>query len=138
MIYLILDNGGETMALSKTRKCEQCTIVTPLENLKLFPTKDGKGYRFLCTECGEQFKKRASPNAGASQARGAPAAAKTSEQKSAQTKEPQKAQPKEALVCLRCNYKFKADLDKAGVSYNLVCPYCGRKDQIRPYNSPLL
>ncbi len=122
------------MLLSKTRKCEQCTIVTPLENLKLFPTKDGKGYRFLCRECGAQFKKRASLNAGSTSAKEAsPTATKTRP-----AKEQQKDLPKEQLVCIRCNYKFKADLDKAGVSYNLVCPYCGRKDQLRPYNSPLL
>ncbi len=119
------------MVLSKTRRCEQCTSVTPLETLKLFPTKDGKGYRFLCSECGEQFKTRASPNTGAKSVTSAP--------KPSQAKEPQqKAQLKEVLVCLRCNYKFKADLDKAGVSYNLVCPYCGRKDQIRAYNGPLV
>ncbi len=127
------------MPLSKTRKCEQCTIVTPLENLKLFPTKDGKGYRFLCLECGEQFKKRASPNLGASSAKSAPSAAKTAAPKTALAKEQQqKDQLKEPLICIRCNYKFKADLDKAGVSYNLVCPYCGRKDQIRAYNGPLI
>lgn len=120
------------MPLSKTRKCEQCTIVTPLENLKLFPTKDGKGYRFLCSECGEQFKKRASPNLGAS-------SAKTAATKASPAKEQQqKDQLKEPLVCLRCNYKFKADLDKAGVSYNLVCPYCGRKDQLRIQKGRLL
>lgn len=125
------------MQLSKTRKCEQCKIDTPLDNLKLFPSDDGKGYVFLCTECGELFKKRGKPKeeaaARSSTAKGAP---KATAPKNAT--EPQKSASKEALVCLRCNYKFKADLDKAGVSYNLVCPYCGRKDQIRSYNGPLI
>ncbi len=126
------------MPLSKARKCEQCAIVTPLESLKLFPTKDGKGYRLLCIECGEQFKKRASPNFGASSAKSA-AEAKTAAAKAPLAKEQQKKdQLKEHLVCLRCNYKFKADLDKAGVSYNLVCPYCGREDQLRMQKGRLL
>ncbi len=37
------------------------------------------------------------------------------------------------MACLRCNYRFKADLNNASVSYNnnLCCPYCGREDQLR-------
>lgn len=125
------------MQLSKTRKCDQCTIATPFENIKLYPSKDAKSYISLCKECGEQFKKRASPRTGASSVKSVPAV-KAAESKASQAKEQQqKAMQKEALVCLHCNYKFKADMDKAGVSYNLRCPYCGRKDELRMRNSLL-
>ncbi|MBS3133588.1 hypothetical protein J4470_05725 [Candidatus Woesearchaeota archaeon] len=94
------------MQLSKTRKCDQCTIATPFET-------------------------------GASSVKSVPAV-KAAESKASQAKEQQqKAMQKEALVCLHCNYKFKADMDKAGVSYNLRCPYCGRKDELRMRNSLL-
>ncbi len=33
--------------------------------------------------------------------------------------------------CMRCNYNFKADLAKVGVTYNLVCPSCGRAEKVQ-------
>ncbi|HLD72007.1 MAG TPA: hypothetical protein VJA23_00325 [Candidatus Nanoarchaeia archaeon] len=33
--------------------------------------------------------------------------------------------------CMRCNYNFKADIAKAGLTYNLVCPNCGRAEKIQ-------
>ncbi len=42
------------------------------------------------------------------------------------------------MECLRCNCTFKADLQKIGLSYNLLCPYCGREDQLRACSGLLL
>lgn len=38
------------------------------------------------------------------------------------------------MTCLRCNCTFKADLQTIGLSFNLLCPYCGREDQLRACN----
>ncbi len=37
------------------------------------------------------------------------------------------------MGCLRCNCSFKA-----GASYSVKCPYCGRKDQLRIQKGSLL
>lgn len=33
--------------------------------------------------------------------------------------------------CMRCSYNFKADIAKAGLTYNLVCPNCGRAEKVQ-------
>ncbi len=121
------------MALSKTRICEQCKIATPFEELKLLP-KDQNNYLMLCKECCEQLKKRAKSKEGAPIQSSSPKMATAKKEAAAQ----QKPSTKDDLVCLRCNYRFKADLNKAGVSYNLKCPYCGKDDQIRMRKGLLL
>ncbi len=44
------------------------------------------------------------------------------------------------MPCLRCNYRFKTGLNRAGISYgnNICCPYCGREDQLRIQKGRLL
>ena len=32
--------------------------------------------------------------------------------------------------CIRCNYFFKVDRSKVGITTNMSCPYCGRADKI--------
>ncbi len=35
-----------------------------------------------------------------------------------------------SMYCSRCKYNFKIDPGKAGVSYRMVCPYCGQADRL--------
>lgn len=101
---------GEEMEkdIRKTRTCERCKAVVPLENVKLFP-KDKNINMLVCENCSQELNKpklvsriKASPSAEYKNYR-----------------------------CIRCRYSFKIDTSKIGTHYNLKCPYCGKDDRLQ-------
>jgi len=36
-------------------------------------------------------------------------------------------------TCTKCSYVFRVDRVKAGITYGVKCPYCGRSDKLRLY-----
>ncbi len=98
------------MELLKTRTCSRCKASVPLASMRLYP-KDKETSILLCEKCGQELKKKSIP--------------KVSQKIS--------PLPKPDLVkyfCNRCKYSFQADKGKAGLLYNLHCPYCGKPDRL--------
>ncbi len=99
------------MDIRKTRTCERCKGVVPLDQVRLYP-KDQTKNLLLCPNCCEELKKASL---------GEIAGSKT------KTLSPPNFR---GYFCTRCNYNFRADRSKAGVTYNLHCPYCGKTDRL--------
>ena len=97
------------MELTKSRMCNNCKSAMALSNLKLLPSGQ-KDYALLCNGCADTARDRGRPSV---------------QQESAQLRA-----EKTLLMCGHCKYKFRADLEEAGRSYNLRCQYCDRKDQL--------
>lgn len=99
------------MDIRKTRTCERCKNVVPLDQVRLYP-KDEMRNLLLCTTCCTEVKEQTSGNLTTSKVK--------------------ELAPSEYInyLCTRCNYRFKADRSKAGVTYNLHCPYCGKNDKL--------
>ncbi len=101
---------GERMDIRKTRTCERCKNVVPLDQVRLYPKDENKNL-LLCDPCCTEVKLKSSGNLATS-VKG--------------------LAPSEFInyLCTRCNYRFKADKSRAGVTYNLNCPYCGKNDKL--------
>ncbi len=99
------------MDIRKTRTCERCKNVVPLDQVRLYP-KDENTNLLLCESCCNEVKLKASGNLATSKMRS--------------------LAPSEYVnfLCTRCNYRFKADRSRADVTYNLHCPYCGKNDKL--------
>lgn len=99
------------MDIRKTKTCERCKNVVPLEQVRLYPKSEDQNL-VLCESCCNEAKKQASGHVVGSRV--------------------PKLAPAEIVMykCTRCNYVFKADSSKAGVTYNLNCPYCGKNDRL--------
>lgn len=98
------------MDIRKTRTCEHCKAVVLLDKVRLFP-KDKDKNLLLCDNCCDNFKKSAA----------APSSRVSS-------------LPKPEYVnyaCTRCVYTFRLDTSKAGITYNVHCPYCGKNDRLQ-------
>jgi len=70
----------------------------------------------LCDSCCEEAKKNAALKTSA-------AAPKT---------RPKLQTEYQKYFCDRCNYSFRADKEKVGITCRLSCPYCGRGDHLHP------
>ena len=101
------------MDIRKTRTCEKCRAVVLLENVRLVP-KNKETNLLVCENCCEELKKVAAKELPL-------------ESKIAPLLPPELSK----YMCRRCDYSFKVDLNKAGVTYNLHCPYCGKNDQLQ-------
>ncbi|MBI2125687.1 hypothetical protein HYV87_02265 [Candidatus Woesearchaeota archaeon] len=100
------------MDIRKTRTCERCKNVVLLDQVRLYPKSDNKNF-LVCVGCCEELKK-------------ASAGLIPSDLKA--------KGPAPILMkynCTRCNYNFKADNSRAGLTYNLHCPYCGKMDRLQ-------
>ena len=99
------------MDIRKTRTCERCKSVVPLDKVRLF-AKDSNTSILICASCDEEFKTRSLPASLGTRITPLP-----------------KADYLE-YNCDRCRYAFRADKFKADVIYNLHCPYCGKTDKL--------
>ena len=102
------------MDIRKTRTCERCKGVVLLDQVRLYPKSDNKNF-LVCMNCCEDLKK-----ASAGQI-------PTTDLKSKNLMPPNLIK----YNCTRCNYNFKADDSKTGLTYNLQCPYCGKVDRLQ-------
>ncbi len=103
------------MDIRKTRTCERCKSVVLLDQVRLYPKSDNKNF-LVCVTCCEELKKAVAgqlPTTDLKAKNIMPAALMK-------------------YNCIRCNYNFRADTAKAGVTYNLHCPYCGKSDKLQP------
>src|SRR3989338_2348281 len=99
------------MDIRKTRTCERCKLVVPLDQVRLYPKDETKNL-LVCTNCCTELKK-----------------ASAGEIESLKTKTLLPTSYT-GYFCTRCNYNFRADRSKAGLMYNLHCPYCGKTDRL--------
>ncbi len=99
------------MDIRKTRTCERCKNVVPLEQVRLYP-KDESRNLLVCDNCCGELKKATAGEIAASKLKVPEPASYT------------------GYFCTRCNYQFRADRSKAGLTYNLHCPYCGKADRL--------
>ncbi len=111
------------MQIAQTRTCENCGDAATIQDLKLFPKAD-TGYQLACAGCCTELKQ----SYGAKPAAKRPFAVKAKTIGKSNVAEVSPV--RQPFVCRRCNYRFRADLEKAGISYNLKCPYCGRADEL--------
>ena len=148
----------------KTRTCEKCKAVVPLDKVRLYP-KNLETNQLVCESCCENLKAgirtdvlaknktvinspRSSALSSVSQGSiakmkvepksevfvGSPSSAKMkidhkkniSDRTIGQLSSPDYSQYR----CIRCNYFFKVDHSKVGITTRMCCPYCGRADKI--------
>lgn len=97
------------MDIRKLRTCERCRASVPLDEVRLFPKEKDKNI-LVCGKCSQELSK---PKAQLkSKAPAPPQADYTS------------------YFCDRCKYSFRVDSSKAGLTYVLHCPYCGKSDRL--------
>jgi len=96
------------MDIRRSKTCERCKTVVPMEKVRLFPKPDGRN-QLVCEPCSLELKKP-------------PAKLKVAN-----------LPPPDYVTyhCAHCDYSFRVDRAKADVTYNLHCPYCGRKDRLQ-------
>jgi len=129
------------MDIRRTRTCERCRNVVPLEKVRLVP-KNNELNMLVCDACVEEMRTSPLSKITNSQSRyvaeqpkvkvansSSPTQAKYSwsSQKIAPLPTPDYGR----YVCTHCNYVFRLDRVKAGLTYGAKCPYCGRSDKIR-------
>ncbi|HIG93430.1 TPA: hypothetical protein HA242_02890 [Candidatus Woesearchaeota archaeon] len=102
------------MDIRKTRTCERCRTVVLLDKVRLFPKEKDMNI-LVCENCCEELKEAAKPKTMITNSRIAP------------LPKPEYSN----YQCLRCNYSFRVDRSKAGISHNLHCPYCGLPDRLK-------
>ena len=137
--------------IRKTRTCEKCNVQIPLDNVKLYPGNNGKT-QIVCQTCLERLKNNAAkttlsnvPKRMLSPVHNTPRALMGNNPVPAppvkkvaikNVLESKKAEPLQegyrSITCVRCNYTFKIDKDRANVYFKLVCPYCGKDDKLNP------
>ncbi|MBU1112223.1 MAG: hypothetical protein ABIG93_02155 [archaeon] len=99
------------MEIHRARTCERCKQVIPLNKVRLYP-KDKEGNLLVCESCCDELKKAGKGTLVSSKIKPLPPPDYVS------------------YFCSRCNYNFKIDLSKTGITTNLNCPYCGRLDRL--------
>lgn len=99
------------MDIRKTRTCERCKAVVPLDQVRLYP-KDQNKNLLVCEPCCGELKKATAGEIVTSKTKNLSAPSFL------------------GYFCNRCNYNFRADKNKAGVTCNLSCPYCGKNDSL--------
>ena len=96
------------MDIRRTRTCERCQVVVPLDKVRLFP-KDREKNILVCDTCCDELKNRTFPTPGA---RGLSTVDYAT------------------YFCNRCSSSFRADRVAASRSNVLYCTYCGKNDSI--------
>ena len=134
------------MDMRRTRTCERCKTAVPLDQVRIVP-KNNDVNLLVCDNCMTEIK-RATPDGrimGAQSRIYAPIdsfkpkitnAPKDNPFKpsaSSQRISPLPAPDYAQYTCTKCNYVFKVDRSKAGITYGVKCPYCGRMDKLRLY-----
>ena len=95
------------MQISNTRTCEQCKSPTPFERLRLTAWQNERT-RMVCLSCYGKAGKKESD-----------------------VRIQRRPSSKISYHCARCNYSFRADPEKANITYRLLCPYCGNADMLQ-------
>ncbi|QQG38573.1 MAG: hypothetical protein HYS32_03125 [Candidatus Woesearchaeota archaeon] len=102
-----------TLSVQKSRVCERCKALVPLEGVKLFAETSDRSV-VVCENCSvelENAKKGKLERTGTTKRFNAPA-------KNA------------SYTCERCTYKFRVDEARAGIVHRVFCPYCGKDDKL--------
>lgn len=133
------------MDLRRTRTCERCKNVVPLEQVRLVP-KNNEVNLLVCDNCMNEIKKAAVDGriASAQSRIYAPIDSFKPRVTNVPRESPFKAISSQRIsplpppdyanyTCTKCNYVFKVDRSKAGITYGVKCPYCGRTDKLRLY-----
>lgn len=113
--------------IRKTRTCEHCKAVVPLDKVKLYP-KDSEHNMIVCGECCEQLKNKLKIYSNEP-----PRKEKKVTNNVYIDRKEERIESGRNLVkkyCIRCKYSFRVDPERAGVLYNLACPYCGKDDKV--------
>ncbi|MFH0701477.1 MAG: hypothetical protein V2A62_03495 [Candidatus Woesearchaeota archaeon] len=130
------------MDIRRTRTCERCRNVVPLEKVRLVP-KNNEVNMLVCEACVEELKSAPQSKITNAQSRYVADQSKSKVMNMApaakQTKYAWTSQRVSALptpdyaryICTHCNYTFRLDRAKAGLTYGAKCPYCSRTDKIR-------
>lgn len=126
------------MDLLQTRTCERCKTPTPVGKVKLYPRTSESSW-LVCETCCEALKNRLKSSVTNTYQKGL-SIQNTGSKEPIKNILPSKSVKAAAvsdsnlksLFCTRCNYTFKIDQDRAGVSYNIACPYCGKSDRLNP------
>ncbi len=101
----------KNMDIRGTRTCEQCSTAIPLANVRLV-SKNQDRTSLLCPQCAGKFKERVLLAQGKSKIEALPPAEYV------------------GYKCTRCNYSFRVDAIKAGLTHRLLCPYCGKSERL--------
>lgn len=127
------------MDIRRTRTCEKCKQVVALDKVRLYPLDENKN-QVLCETCCEALKNIQKLKQGKNVKPLAPRQViknKVVERKN--ISESLQLPPGALKVfCERCRYYFKTDLNKAGVSQKVSCPYCGLSDRLYPPEEELI
>ena len=99
--------------IRRTRTCEKCRGVVPLDKVRLFPKSEDKSL-LVCMDFLEVLKNVAPPR---EPIRNTP-------------HNPEFPAEHLSYFCTRCNYSFRVDKAKAGVTHNLLCPFCGKAERL--------
>ena len=105
------------MDIRKTRTCERCKAVVPLDQVRLYPKDQNKNLLVCEPCCGELKKATAGEIVSKTKSLSAPSFI--------------------GYFCNRCNYNFRADKYKADIIHNLNCPYCGKNDRLETRKAKL-
>lgn len=136
--------------IRKTRTCEKCSAQIPLDKVKLYPGNNERTL-IVCEVCLDRLKNAAkttlsnAPKSVLSPVHNTPRAmmgnnplptlpAKKVPVKNVLQPKKTESLPESyrSVKCVRCNYSFKIDKDRANVYFKLVCPYCGKDDKLNP------
>lgn len=137
--------------IRKTRTCEKCKAVVALDKVRLYP-KNSEVNLLLCQPCCEEMKNMAKsriPGGMPKVLSNQPKASPLTDVSQGRTPEMSFDHKKNVFNrkidtlpspdylkyrCIRCNYFFKIDTSKVGITCNLCCPYCGKADKVEKTN----
>ncbi len=138
------------MDIRRTRTCERCKNAVSVDKVKIIPkTKDVT--MLVCDACCEEIRSTPQARITEGQSRIYAELPKTkitnvpgsTPFKSAPTTifrpsnnnrtVPLPTPDYAKYTCVKCNYVFRVDRVKAGVTYGVKCPYCGRSDKLKLY-----
>jgi DNA-directed RNA polymerase subunit RPC12/RpoP len=129
------------MDIRRTRTCERCRNVVPLEKVRLVP-KNNEVNMLVCDACVQELRNAPQSRITNAQSRyvsSTPTKVVNAAPPMTQKKYSWSSQRVGALPtpdyatysCAHCNYTFRLDRAKAGLTYGAKCPYCGRTDKIK-------
>ena len=100
--------------IQRGRTCQRCRAVVLLEKIRLFPKPDSTNM-LVCNQCCDELK----------------SALKDQTPSLRSNIKPLPPADYCSYFCDRCNYLFRVDRAKAGLTHRLHCPYCGKEDRIQ-------
>lgn len=124
-----------------TRTCERCKASVPVEKVKLYPRNNESNW-LVCEVCCDALKNRVKSSVTNTYQKSVLQSEhkdpiknilpnKDVKKKTEANSEASNPNLKPSF-CTRCNYAFKIDQSRAGVVYNISCPYCGKSDRLNP------